>query len=168
MHHSPSMSNRFRYWFQHECHANQLVLQSIQSVPETVHDKAEYQRALSIFSHIVAARRIWLERFGVLPATSKAMFPEKVNIDEITHLWSEVAAVWTQYLEQLTDEKLAETFQYQSMDAGRFSNTIEQVLTQLNGHAWYHRGQIAMLVKSAGGQPAITDLIYWCRQAVDE
>lgn len=168
MHLSPSMADRFRYWFQHECHANQLVLQSIQSVPETGRNKAEYQRALSIFSHIVAARKIWLERFGVLPATSKAMFTDQVNIDEITQEWSKVATLWAQYLEQLTDEKLAETFQYKSLDAGRFSNTIEQVLTQLNGHAWYHRGQIAMLVKSAGGQPAITDLIYWCRQAADE
>jgi uncharacterized damage-inducible protein DinB len=56
-------------------------------------------------------------------------------------------------------------FEYQSLDAGRFRNTIADVLAQLYGHSWYHRGQIAMLVRTAGGQPAVTDLIYWCREA---
>ena len=162
-----SLSDRFRYWFKHECHANSLALQSIDSVPEIGREKPEYQRALQIFSHIVAARKIWLERFGILPLSSKAMFPDQVNLDEVTKNWTEVSAFWQNYLETMTDEKLAETFQYKSMDAGHFGNTIEEVLTQLNGHAWYHRGQIAMLVRTAGGQPAITDLIYWCRQPVD-
>lgn len=162
-----SLSDRFRYWFQHECHANNLTLQSIDSVPEAGRDKPEYQRALQIFSHIVAARRIWLERFGILPLSSKAMFPDQVKLEEVVKNWNEVAALWQNYFDSLTDENLAETFQYKSMDAGRFSNTIEEVLTQLNGHAWYHRGQIAMLVRASGGQPAITDLIYWCRQPID-
>jgi hypothetical protein len=26
-------------------------------------------------------------------------------------------------------------------------------------------GQIAMLVRAAGGEPAVTDLIYWCRES---
>jgi uncharacterized damage-inducible protein DinB len=51
-------------------------------------------------------------------------------------------------------------------DAGRFRNPVEEILTQLFGHSWYHRGQIAVLVRAAGGTPAITDLIYWCRQPV--
>ena len=57
-------------------------------------------------------------------------------------------------------------FEYQSLDAGRFCNCIEDILAQLFGHSSYHRGQIATLVCAAGGEPAITDLIYWCREPV--
>jgi uncharacterized damage-inducible protein DinB len=43
---------------------------------------------------------------------------------------------------------------------------VEDILAQLFGHSSYHRGQIAMLVRAAGGEPAVTDLIYWCREGV--
>jgi uncharacterized damage-inducible protein DinB len=43
---------------------------------------------------------------------------------------------------------------------------VEDILAQLFGHSWYHRGQIAMLVRTAGDEPAVTDLIYWCRKDV--
>jgi uncharacterized damage-inducible protein DinB len=61
---------------------------------------------------------------------------------------------------------LSDLFTYQSFDSGRFQNTIEDVLTQLFGHSWYHRGQIAILVRQAGGTPALTDLIYFTRESV--
>jgi uncharacterized damage-inducible protein DinB len=34
------------------------------------------------------------------------------------------------------------------------------------GHAWYHRGQIAMLVKDLGGETVDTDYIFWNRPTV--
>ena len=73
---------------------------------------------------------------------------------------------WAEYLARVTDGELGRMIEYQSLDAGRFRNRVEDVLAQLFGHSSYHRGQIAMLVKAAGGEPAVTDLIYWCRQVV--
>jgi uncharacterized damage-inducible protein DinB len=73
---------------------------------------------------------------------------------------------WVAYFARLNDADLDRVCEYQSYDAGRFRNTIGDILTQLFGHSWYHRGQIAMLVRAAGGEPAITDLIYWCREPV--
>ena len=65
-----------------------------------------------------------------------------------------------------TDEEIRKTFDYTSIDHTPFRNTVEDILTQLFGHSWYHRGQIAMLVRASGGQPAITDLIYWSREPI--
>jgi len=36
----------------------------------------------------------------------------------------------------------------------------------LFGHSWYHRGQIAMLLRSIGAEPAVTDIVFWARQPV--
>ncbi len=43
---------------------------------------------------------------------------------------------------------------------------VADVLTQLHGHSLYHRGQIASLVRAAGGEPAKTDFIFWSRESV--
>ena len=45
----------------------------------------------------------------------------------------------------------------------RYRWPLIDLLTQLFGHAWYHRGQIALLVKDLGGEPVDTDYIFWSR-----
>ncbi|MFL6198680.1 MAG: DinB family protein [Thermoanaerobaculia bacterium] len=44
--------------------------------------------------------------------------------------------------------------------------TILYILTQLFGHSWYHRGQIAQLVRALGAEPAVTDFVFWSREAL--
>jgi uncharacterized damage-inducible protein DinB len=55
---------------------------------------------------------------------------------------------------------------YQSYEGPRFRSTIEDILTRLFGHSWYHRGQIAMLLRSIGAEPAVTDFVFWAREPV--
>jgi uncharacterized damage-inducible protein DinB len=121
---------------------------------------------VGILAHIVAARRVWLGRLGAAPPATGSLFPQDLSLDQVIAQWNDVARLWTDFLGQLTDEAIAKSFEYQSLDAGRFRNRLEDVLTQLFGHSWYHRGQIAMLVRAAGGEPAITDFIYWCRESI--
>ncbi len=161
------MIEQFRRWFQYEEEMVAKTLASLESVPEEGRSTSDFQRALSIMAHVLAARQIWLERFGETPKSNGAMFPSEASIQSLAEGWSKVAAIWKGYLDQLDDDRLKAVMEYKSIDAGSFRNSIEEILTQLFGHGWYHRGQIAMLVRSAGGTPAITDYIYWCRQPVD-
>ncbi len=64
------------------------------------------------------------------------------------------------------NNELARVFEYQSYEGPRFRNTIEEILTQLFGHSWYHRGQIAQLIRSVGAEPAVTDFVFWAREPV--
>ncbi len=41
---------------------------------------------------------------------------------------------------------------------------VEDILTQLFGHSWYHRGQIAARVRELGGEPAATDFVFFTRE----
>jgi uncharacterized damage-inducible protein DinB len=77
-------------------------------------------------------------------------------------------ASWSTYLSQLTDAELARIFEYRSYDGSRFRNSIEDILTQLFGHSWYHRGQIAQLIRRLGAEPAVTDFVFWTREPVKE
>lgn len=74
---------------------------------------------------------------------------------------------WSDYLGSLDDEKLARVFESRSNEGERFRNRIEDLLTQLFGHSSYHRGQIASIVRSLGGEPAVTDYVYWSRESLE-
>lgn len=158
------LADRFRRWFEYEQDAHAKVLASLRAVPEERRAAPEYGKALSLMAHLVAARRVWLFRLGANPEEPREFFPENVQLADLEAKVAEMHRLWSAFLAPLTDADLARTFQYRSYDAGPMQNTIEEVLTQLFGHSWYHRGQIAKLLRAMGAEPAVTDFIYWARR----
>jgi uncharacterized damage-inducible protein DinB len=61
----------------------------------------------------------------------------------------------------LTDAEVLADCTLVSETGSRWRWQLVDLLTQLFGHAWYHRGQIAMLVKDLGGETVDTDFIFW-------
>jgi uncharacterized damage-inducible protein DinB len=161
-----ALASRFQRWFEHERHAHDKVLRSLESVPAERRSSPEFGKALAILAHVAAARRVWLIRLGLLPGPQGTITPEKLTLAEVAALLQSVHGPWAEHLARVTDEEIGREIEYQSLDAGRFRNRVEDILAQLFGHSCYHRGQIAMLVRAAGGEPAVTDLIYWCRESV--
>jgi uncharacterized damage-inducible protein DinB len=74
---------------------------------------------------------------------------------------------WDDYLAGLDDTELARVFEYRALEGDRFRNRVEDILTQLFGHSWYHRGQVAALIRELGGEPAATDYVFWVREPVE-
>lgn len=162
-----TFADRYRRWFEYEKDVNARVLASIQAVPEALRKKPEYQRAVDLVAHMVAARSMWLYRMGVSaigPASIDELEPHGIAPSALPGLMHKAEEAWSTYLSTLTDAELARRLEYRSIDAGAFSNTIEEIVTQLFGHGWYHRGQIGTLLRSIGAQPAPTDFILWARQ----
>jgi uncharacterized damage-inducible protein DinB len=160
------MIDRFRRWFAYETDAHLKVLASLDTVPAARRDSPEYRRAVSILAHIVEARRLWLGRMGIIPLSAGPLFPDESDAARVAAEWRTVQELWSRHLASVDEKELARVFNYQSYDGGHFQNSVEEIFTQLFGHSWYHRGQIAMLVRQAGGQPAATDFVYWCRQPI--
>ena len=159
------LADRFRRWFVYERDAHAKVFASLGTVPADRRGGPEYRKAVSLMAHVVAARQVWLHRLGVGPAPTRPLFDEEdAALPDVAAEWEAAAAGWEAYLGGVTDADLAKEFEYRSFDGGRFRNAVEDVLAQLFGHSSYHRGQVAVLVRAAGGTPAVTDLIYWCRQ----
>lgn len=158
-----SMADRYRRWFEYEQAAHRLVLASLQTVPAERRAEPAFQKAVNVFAHILAARRMWLYRFGILGEAPAELFPQAVAAESLAAQADAVHAAWAAYLERLDDAELARDFEYRAVDGKRFRSRIEDILTQLFGHSCYHRGQIATQVKLAGGEPAVTDFVYWSR-----
>ena len=196
------MIDRYRRWFEYEQDSHSKTLDSLNSVAPELRDSQGFRKAIYLVGHIVAARRMWLFRFGVVKDNAE-LFPKETSLDELPAQIAEMERLWSQYLSKLNDAELERVFRGQegddvapphvgpeiddqmtkgvllpradgavgqehAYDGTRFRNTIEDIVTQLFGHSWYHRGQIAMLLRSIGAEPAVTDLVFWAREPVDK
>ncbi|REK10800.1 MAG: hypothetical protein DWQ37_15265 [Planctomycetota bacterium] len=114
------MIERFRSWFKYEREAHAQVLESLDSVPVENRPYGEYRWAVRNLAHVVAARRIWLERFGVVPGDGLLLESAEVELEQVARRLHEVERWWADYLSELDDTALAQSFDYQSSDdAGR-------------------------------------------------
>lgn len=162
-----SLIDRYRRWFEYEKDSHTKTLDSLNAVAEDLRQSEGFRKAVYLLGHIIAARRMWLFRFGVL-RDKVELFPEETKLAELPARISEMETLWSQYLSQLDDTDMARVFEYESYEGSRFQNTIEDILTQLFGHSWYHRGQIALLLRSIGAEPAVTDFVFWARAPVKQ
>jgi uncharacterized damage-inducible protein DinB len=161
-----TLADRYRRWFDYERDSHAKVVASLESVPADRRTEPQFLKAVTILAHLVAARRMWLYRLGEAAEAPRDFFPTGLTVSQVAADLAQTEAAWSAYLGRLDDAALACVFEYQSLDSGRFRNTVEDILTQLFGHSWYHRGQIASLVKAAGGKPAATDFVFWARERV--
>ena len=159
-------SDRYRRWFAYEKDSHRKVIESLASVPVQERDSAPFRKAVDLLAHIAAARALWLFRFGVSPEAPASLFPTGVPLAVAEAQTEEIQQRWDSYLAGLDDGELARVFEYQSLEGGWYRSTIEDILTQLFGHSWYHRGQIAALVRSLGAEPAVTDFVFWSREEI--
>lgn len=160
-------ADRYRRWFEYECDSNAKVLASMQAVPGELRASEPFQKAVNLMAHLMAARQMWLFRLGVGEKPVE-LFPPHTDLSELSALVDSMESAWKSYLAQLQDAEIARVFEYQSYEGERFRNTIDDILTQLFGHSLYHRGQVAMILRSIGAEPAVTDFVYWAREAVPE
>lgn len=160
-------AEKYRRWFEYEKDSDAKALASLQAVADPIRALPQFQKAVDLLAHLVAARNMWLYRLGHGSKPAE-LFPIETALASLPRLLDEMENAWSSYLENLTDEQIGRVFEYQSYDGPRFRNTVDDVLTQLFGHSLYHRGQIAMILRSIGAEPAPTDFIYWTREALPD
>jgi uncharacterized damage-inducible protein DinB len=160
----PTLIQQYRRWFDYEQDSHRKVLASLATVPEANRDSQPYLKALELVAHLIAARRIWLHRIDPAHERPTAIFPIGVALEGLTAGLEAMERDWSTYLDRLTDAELDRTLNYQTTEGDWYRQSIVDILTQLYGHSHYHRGQIASLVRVAGGEPAKTDFVYWVRE----
>jgi uncharacterized damage-inducible protein DinB len=158
-----TQADHFRRWFEYERNSHAKTVISLETVPRERRTERDWQRATDLMAHVTAARMMWLFRLGVEPEPPNTLFPQNVALSELRKRLTGMERKWLLWLDRIDDRELDRELEYKSLDAGHFRGTVRDILTQLFGHSLYHRGQIAMLVRSLGGSPAVTDFIYWSR-----
>jgi uncharacterized damage-inducible protein DinB len=164
----PTLASQYQRWFDYEKDSYRLVLASFQTVPADRRGSEAFQKAVNLMGHLIAARRMWLYRMGALVERPADLFPSDVECDGLPGELAAMEREWSDYLTGLDAHELERIVAYQSIDGSSFRNAVVDILTQLYGHSLYHRGQIASLVRAAGGEPAKTDFIFWSREPIAE
>ena len=167
----PTMSERYRRWFEYEKDSHAKILAALEAVPEAQRGAEGYEKAVSLMAHLVLARWLWLFRLGAgpaeeVPTSAAGFFPRNVPAGELRSRVAAMEAAWESYLDRLDEAEVSRVVEYRSLEGPGFRNPVEDVLTQLFGHSWYHRGQIAQILRSIGAEPPATDFIFWAREAI--
>jgi uncharacterized damage-inducible protein DinB len=160
------LADQYRRWFEYERDSHRKVLQSLLAVPLDRRVSDTFQKSIDLMAHVIAARWLWLFRLGAAASAPAELFPRNVPLDELASRFEEMEKAWAAYLSPLTDAGIARAFEYRSLDGGWYRNTVQDIFAQLFGHSSYHRGQVAALVRSLNCEPAVTDFLFWTREAI--
>ena len=155
-----TLADRFRKWYEHERDCNTKIVQMLASVPEPRRSEPHFEKALAKATHLITAREIWLKRLGHFDGAPAGWDVPTATLADLPARFARIEGAWVKYLEGLSDADLAARFEFGG-SFGRYRWDIEGLLTQVNGHAWYHRGQIASLVAELGGKAVDSDYIFW-------
>ena len=137
--------------------ADARVLGSLRAMP---HPDA---RALELYAHVLGAEEVWLSR--MLERAPRVPVWPTLSLDEAETLAAGNAAGLRSFVAQRTTAELQERVKYSNSLGMPFESAFEDMLLQLILHGCYHRGQIALLVRGAGGEPSPTDYIAFVRGA---
>lgn len=167
-------SEHFRGLLEYEARCTELVIRELREARQGVEHlglaslAAPFERAIAIFCHMQAARRLWLSRI----APELAGFPE----GGVFPIWSpeqaerearEMDELWSGYAAGLAAIDLSRPVRYTSTEGVVFESILADILTHVVNHSSYHRGQIASLVAATGTKPAVTDFIALTRTKPD-
>lgn len=136
------------------------MLAMLGSVPEKARSDARFKRALILAGHLAVCRENWLDRMAGDGRRQAAWWPRASDLDRLRARFARVETRWSEYLTGLGDEDLDVDFEF-PVTGGGYRWNIEGQIFQLVGHAYYHRGQIALLVDELGGKAEDTDYLYW-------
>ena len=151
------MSDHLRRLVDHLEWADAAALEALRT------SKGSDERALTIYSHVLGAEAVWLARLAGRPS-DVAVWPV-LSLEQAALLAARNAAELGAVLSSLGPEDLGREIDYRTSDGRAFRSTIEDILLHVALHGSYHRGQIALLIRGSGGEPAPTDFIAFVRGA---
>lgn len=142
--------------FRHMWWADEAVREAL----ERAGDRAP-PRAVALYAHVLGAELVWLDRVeGAAP--SVAVWPE-TDLAGCLQLAQRARERYEAFLRSLTEEILPRPVRYTNSAGQSFATPLEDILLHVALHGAYHRGQIALLLRDAGAEPAPTDYIAFVR-----
>jgi uncharacterized damage-inducible protein DinB len=116
-----------------------------------------------IFGHVVGAELVWLSRLRNEPPPV-AVWPE-ATLDTLRDLVTRSREGFAEYLAGLSEAGLDTEVRYVNSAGRAFTSRVSDILVHAALHGAYHRGQVALLLRQAGLEPAPTDYIAFVRGA---
>ena len=118
---------------------------------------------VELYAHILGAELIWLDRIEG-QKRSIAVWPD-ATIEACLQLAAKSEDRYRAFISSMIEADLKGMIEYKNSAGRRFSSQLEDILVHVALHGSYHRGQIALGIRSGGGIPNPTDYIGFVRGA---
>ncbi len=119
--------------------------------------------ALELYAHLISTEQVWFARIQQLPPRHP-VWPI-LDLEQCVALASENGRAYASFVATLGTEGLSAEVAYTNSAGASFRSRVGDILLHVCLHGSYHRGQVAALVRQAGGSPAPTDFIAFVRGA---
>jgi uncharacterized damage-inducible protein DinB len=149
---SPDILTRM---YAHMAWADQRTLKALHENPDSP------SQALELFSHVLTAEHIWLRRLEGVPSTYAVFQP--LGLEECAQLAQESAAGFARVL---ANDTRSRPVSYRTSAGVPHTTPVDDILIHVSHHGMYHRGQVALLIRAAGGVPISSDYIVYFRELV--
>ena len=150
------MINYYLHLFEYNDWANNKILKTI------TENKITNQKIFSLFSHIIIAQILWLNRINKETYEFKD-FWQMLNPGEMNMLSRKSTLDWESFIKRQTEKDLQMEISYVNSKGNRYKNTLSQIMTHVINHSTYHRAQIAALLRTENITPPLTDYIDFFR-----
>jgi uncharacterized damage-inducible protein DinB len=151
------MIDHFRRLFAHMEWADGRVLDGL------ARDPGSDPKSLEYFAHVLGAEEVWLSRIEQRAAQA-AVWPT-LTLDECAKLAAHIHRGFAALLDRSSEADLARGITYRNSAGAGFTTRLDDILYHVALHGSYHRGQVSLTVRRAGGTPTPTDYIAFVRGA---
>lgn len=132
-----------------------------QTAESIVGFKEKNEKSEELFSHIISAQKIWLNRILRRDITIDPW--QKISYDEWIEQNTALTSEWINLIESFQEKDFDARVEYKNTAGEKYTNTVKDIITHIINHSTYHRAQIAQLIRQSGGTPARTDYIVYQR-----
>ncbi len=143
--------------FHHQAHADASLLMAIKRHQAASND----QELRKLFHHILVAHRFFIHLCQGLPFSVEAENIVPATLDEIVAGFQATQVQELVWLDQLEASDLARVLETQYIPGGQA--TVGEALTQVCLHSHGRRAQCATRLRMLGGEPPLTDYIFWVK-----
>lgn len=143
--------------FAHMAWADNRTLQSLRNMENPP------SQALDLLAHILSAEHVWMCR---IQGTESAhpIWPT-LSLEACATLANENHLAYRALVDDVSDGSETRMITYRNSSGVEFQNSLEDILLHIAEHGAYHRGQVALLNRSSGGNAISTDYIVFSRDA---
>ncbi len=119
-------------------------------------------RAFALMGHILQAHNIWLNRISK-PGTDAGNPWQVVDSREYRRMNDTLFDQTIRLIQNGQHDWPQQRIDYITTRGQHFTNTLQDILFHVINHSTYHRAQLAVLFRDAGGIPAVTDYVLYKR-----
>jgi len=149
------MKTYFKQLFEYDRWASSQLLEKFEKqFPQNA-------RIYELFSHVLSAQRIWLDRILGIPQ-SVERFQDRMP-DEMKEDMENYHLAWIEFIDQVQPGDFDRVVSYIHPNGTPYSERLVDIMTHVVNHGTHHRGNLVVLMKEEGFVPPGLDYISFVR-----